>query len=233
MSARRRLGGGDAGTGAVYSRPLSMEEVFDRLMQLERTCSEERAERLRIEEQLLEERAAREALERELSGQLRGMEIAAQTGRGWKGELASLREDSAAATDRTQKQLDDHKDSLNAILEVLEDTVSAEQVGGLISEAQQKAAASAAPEGPAVGSDDLEELAGAMEELDERVGAVTQQLESVVDEMGDTEQGLDTRLAKCETDVAAAAAAAAGVGAEIERGVKQFEEKTAQLDKLI
>ena len=200
MSARRRLGGGDAGTGAVYSRPLSMEEVFDRLMQLERTCSEERAERLRIEEQLLEERAAREALERELSGQLRGMEIAAQTGRGWKGELASLREDSAAATDRTQKQLDDHKDSLNAILEVLEDTVSAEQVGGLISEAQQKAAAaSAAPEGPAVGSDDLEELAGAMEELDERVGAVTQQLESVVDEMGDTEQGLDTRLAKCET----------------------------------
>jgi len=234
MSARRRLGGGDAGTGAVYSRPLSMEEVFDRLMQLERTCSEERAERLRIEEQLLEERAAREALERELSGQLRGMEIAAQTGRGWKGELASLREDSAAATDRTQKQLDDHKDSLNAILEVLEDTVSAEQVGGLISEAQQKAAAaSAAPEGPAVGSDDLEELAGAMEELDERVGAVTQQLESVVDEMGDTEQGLDTRLAKCETEVAAAAAAAAGVGAEIERGVKQFEEKTAQLDKLI
>ena len=77
----------------AYSRPLSMEEAFDRVMQLEREHADERAERQRIERQLEEERVARDTLEREINGRLRGIEITASSASGWKDEVAALREE--------------------------------------------------------------------------------------------------------------------------------------------
>jgi chromosome segregation ATPase len=234
MTTRGRLGGQPSLT-AAYSRPLSMEEVFDRLMQLERAHADERTERQRIEQQLDEERAARKALEHELSGRLRGMEIAASSGSGWKGELAGLREDMSASGDAAQKQLDDHKDSLNAILEVLEDTVTHEHmettVAAVRAEIAEQGASSGA--GDAASGEELEELAGALEELDERVSGLAHNLESVVDEVGETETGLATRLAKVEGDVVAAVAAADGIDATITRGMQKFEAKSAQLDQMV
>eukprot|EP01043_Picozoa_sp_COSAG02_P053374 COSAG02_NODE_5883_length_3965_cov_3.003880_1_plen_385_part_00 len=222
MSRRREV-------PAAYSRPLSMEEAFDRVLQLEREHGDERAERQRIERQLEEERVARQALEHDLNARLRGMEIAATSASGWKDEVAIMRDDLAAFGDSSQKQLDDHKDSLNAILEVLEDTVTHEHMESAVAAVR----AAVGEHGAAASGEAVEEVAGALAELDDRVSGLTQHLESVVDEIGETETDLAKRLTKVESDVVAAVGAAEGIDATIARGIQKFEAKSAQLDKMV
>ena len=213
--------------GAAYSRPLSMEEAFDRVLQLDRAHADERAERQRIERQLEEERAARQALEHAINGRLRGIEIASSSASGWKDEVAMLRDELSAFGDSSQKQLDDHKDSLNAILEVLEDTVTHEHMESAVAAVRAAVVAQGGSGG------DIEEIAGALTELDERVTRLSQHLESVVDEIGETETDLAKRLTKVETEIVAAVTAAESIDATIARGMQKFETKAAQLDKMV
>lgn len=229
-AARRRLGdtqpAASSSLAAAYSRPLSMEEVFDKLMQLERQLGDERAERQRVEQALDEERAARQALERDMGARLRGMEIASKSGSGWKQELVGLREEMGGGADRAQKQLDDHKDSLNAILEVLEDTVTREHVEAALQGLRTEVGAGAGA-GSAT-AEEVEELAAALEELDEKLSEQAQNLESVVDEIGETEEGLGARLVKCEAAATTASTLAASIPGEIAQGLQKFEAKTVR-----
>lgn len=212
-----------ASPSVSYSRPLSMEEAFDRVLHLERALADERAERQRIERELEEQRMAHQTLEREIDGRLRGIEIAASSASGWKEELADVREEMSTSGDSSQKQLDDHKDSLNAILEVLEDTVTHEHMD----------AAVAAVRGEVLEHSSSNDLVEAVTELDERLGGLSQHLESVVDEIGVTEGDLSKRLAKCESDAVAAVDATKDIDATINHAVQKFDAKSAQLDKLV
>lgn len=233
-AARRRLGDTAApasGLAAAYGRPLSMEEVFDKLLQLERQLGDERAERQRVEQALDEERAARQALERDMGARLRGMEIASKSGSGWKQELVGLREEMGGGADRAQKQLDDHKDSLNAILEVLEDTVTREQVEAALQGLRGEVAAGTGAAAGSATAEEVEELAAALEELDEKLSEQAQNLESVVDEIGETEEGLGARLGKCEEAAITASTLAASIPGEIEKGLQKFEAKTVRQNR--
>ena len=109
-------------------------DILERLAALERAAHDERKERLRLEKQLHDEAIAREALDRELHSKARQLDIAIKTLGGWKGEVRGLREEMAAMGERVHKQLADHKDSLNAMLDMIEDTVSVSQVQELISQ---------------------------------------------------------------------------------------------------
>lgn len=162
-------------------------------------------ERLRLEKLLREEAQARRGLEQELGSKLRQLDIAVTTLGGWKGEVAGLREEMAHSTARVQKQLADHKDSLNAMLDMIEDSVSVAQLPSLVhnvlsDDGQGRGALAGHSASATVLSDVesmgelVESLVGDMEAATAQIEGMARALDGVTEEMGAVETAMVGRL---------------------------------------
>ena len=188
----------------------------DRVTALEAGIIAERQERNRFERRLEEERRERKDLEKRFDNQIRALALSTQVSSQADHELELMRAQFEAAADATQNQLDDHKDSLNCIMEILEDTVTADQTQHMLGEMAGRIDLRIA---------ELDGLAGlggggqpalsdvGAEKLNAEVSETRQRLDLVVDEVTVLERQLNLRMETCEHVTTSAANASKDMGA--------------------